>query len=77
MNSITESVTYEVEAANRQIELAHSEIKAGQDWCLRANTANWDSPAAAIFSRWLAELVLTARHNAQQLDELRAITAQV
>jgi len=75
MNDFSNSAANEIAAAQGAIAQATAAAESARDWCLRANTANWESPAAAVFSSWLAELVLTAHRSTNLTSELRGTAA--
>jgi len=63
--------------ATRRLTEARQATQAAQNWCLRANTAQWESPAAAVFSRWLSELVLTSRRATDQVADILAAARNI
>jgi len=77
MTGFSSSPNNDIDAALRSIDGAASHAAGARDWCLRANTANWESPAAAVFSRWLAELAVGAHQGVHQVAELRATGIRV
>jgi len=77
MNNINSSADATIATARAQLDQANAAAAQARDWCLRANTANWESPAASVFSRWLAELALTAHRTVDQAADLRSRSTNV
>ena len=77
MNGLSYSANSAIEEGRRQASGAVIGATEAKDWCLRANTAHWESPAAAVFSRWLSELVLRSRQGVSQVGELPAAISRI
>lgn len=77
MTDFDTSANADLAAARAHFDQANAAAEQARDWCLRANTANWESPAASVFSRWLAELALNAHRTVDQAADLRSRSANV
>jgi len=77
MTGLSYSASSAIAEGSRQAAAASATFGEARDWCLRANTANWESPAAAIFSRWLSDLVLRSRQGVNQAADLAATISRI
>ena len=61
--------------AQRQLEIADREMGDASYELRRAQALDWESPAAALFRRWLADLAHSASTATTQLEEARRAAA--
>jgi len=71
MSDLSSIASTHLSGAHQQLVTAESAAREAEQWCQRAGQLRWESPAAAVFSRWLAELAANASANAAQVADLR------